>query len=51
MLSKEQNDLVTQTGPDTPGGKLFRQYWQPIALVADIEDDQPIALKVIPFQP
>ena len=47
MLSKEQNDLVTQTGPDTPGGKLFRQYWQPIALVADIEDDQPIALKVM----
>jgi len=24
MLRKEQNDLLTQTGPGTPCGKLFR---------------------------
>ena len=32
MLPKEQNDLVTQTGPGTPGGDLLRSYWQPIAI-------------------
>ncbi|MDA0240105.1 MAG: Rieske 2Fe-2S domain-containing protein [Proteobacteria bacterium] len=31
MLSKKQNDLLTQTGPGTPGGNLLRSYWQPIA--------------------
>ena len=36
MLSKAQNDLVTQTGPGTPGGKLLRSYWQPIATDAEM---------------
>ena len=27
MLRKEQNDLLTQTGPGTPMGELFRRYW------------------------
>lgn len=34
MLRKEQNDLVTQTGPDTPTGRLFRCYWTPVLLGA-----------------
>jgi len=34
MLRQEQSDLLTQTGPGTPGGKLFRSYWMP-ALLAD----------------
>ncbi len=29
MLTKEQNDLVTQTGPGTMMGDLFRCYWLP----------------------
>lgn len=36
MLSKEQNDLLTQTGPGTPGGDLFRRYWQPVALAEEL---------------
>jgi phenylpropionate dioxygenase-like ring-hydroxylating dioxygenase large terminal subunit len=36
MLSKAQNDLVTQTGPGTPGGKLLRSYWQPIATAEEM---------------
>ena len=32
MLRKEQNDLLTQTGPGTPGGRLFRSYWIPALL-------------------
>jgi phenylpropionate dioxygenase-like ring-hydroxylating dioxygenase large terminal subunit len=34
MLRQEQNDLLTQTGPGTPAGRLFRSYWVP-ALLAD----------------
>jgi phthalate 4,5-dioxygenase oxygenase subunit len=36
MLSKAQNDLLTQTGPGTPCGKLLRSYWQPIAAAEEI---------------
>ncbi len=31
MLTQADNDLLTQTGPGTPCGKLLRSYWQPIA--------------------
>ncbi len=36
MLTKEQNDLLTQTGPGTPGGNMLRRYWQPVALSAEL---------------
>ena len=29
MLRKEQNDLLCQTGPGTPMGRMFRLSWQP----------------------
>ena len=29
MLSKEDNQLLTRTGPGTPMGDLFRLYWIP----------------------
>ena len=29
MLRKDQNELLTQTGPGTPTGRLFRSYWIP----------------------
>src|ERR1700730_19286569 len=32
MLRKEQNDLLTQTGPKTPMGAMFRSYWIPALL-------------------
>ena len=31
MLTAEENDRLTQVGPETPMGNLFRRYWQPIA--------------------
>ena len=34
MLSKEQNELVTQTGAGSPMGDLFRCYWLPVLLSA-----------------
>ncbi len=36
MLSKAQNDLITQTGPGTTGGRFLRSYWQPIAAAEEI---------------
>jgi hypothetical protein len=32
MLRKDQNDLLTQTGPGTPMGRLFRCSWIPALL-------------------
>ncbi len=36
MLKKEQNDLLTQTGPGTPAGRLFRSYWLPALLASEL---------------
>ncbi len=41
MLSQEQNDLLTRTGPGTPGGELLRRYWQPAALSEELPPDGP----------
>ncbi len=47
MLSKENNDLITLTGPGTPGGDLLRRYWQPVALSAELTADEPLAIRVM----
>ena len=30
MLSIEENERITRTGPGTPMGALFRRFWMPI---------------------
>ena len=48
MISAEQNDLMTQTSAATPGGKLLRNYWQPVALVDELEGNRPVkAIKLL----
>ena len=49
MLRKEQNDLLTQTGPDTQMGKLFRRYWLPALLSQELEqpDGEPVRLHLL----
>ena len=49
MLSREQNDLVTQTGPGTAMGDLFRCYWLPILLAEELPeaDCAPVRVKVL----
>ena len=42
MMSQEQNDLITRTGPKDPCGKLMRMYWQPAALVDELEGPRPV---------
>ncbi len=42
MLSVEQNELVTRSGPGTPAGELLRRYWQPAALTEELAGERPI---------
>src|ERR1700693_5366397 len=39
MLRKEQNELLTQTGPGTPMGQMFRCYWLPVLLADELPDN------------
>ena len=42
MLSAQDNELVTRTGPGTPMGELFRRYWHPVLLSDELpENDGP----------
>lgn len=41
MLSAEQNERVTRTGPGTPAGALMRRYWQPAALTEELAGNRP----------
>ena len=42
MLSAEDNELLTRTGPGTPMGELFRRFWMPVLLVRELpEPDGP----------
>jgi phenylpropionate dioxygenase-like ring-hydroxylating dioxygenase large terminal subunit len=49
MLSKENNDLLTRTGPDTPMGKLMRSFWTPAMTEREIPaaDDAPVRLQLL----
>ena len=38
---KRQTDLLTLTGPGTPGGNLLRSYWQPIILTREFPVGTP----------
>jgi phthalate 4,5-dioxygenase len=49
MLKKEQNDLLTQTGPGTPMGELFRSYWLPALLAEELPENDcpPVRVKLL----
>ena len=42
MISAEQNELMTRVGSGTPGGRLLRNYWQPVALVDELQGKRPV---------
>lgn len=42
MLKREQNELLTRTGPGTAMGRMFRSYWLPALLEEELpENDCP----------
>ncbi len=46
MTTREENDLLTRTGPGTPGGDFMRRYWQPVALSEELTD-APLPVKIL----
>ena len=48
-ITREENELLTLTGADTPMGCLFRQYWLPAMLSEHLPkpDCAPIAVKLL----
>jgi 5,5'-dehydrodivanillate O-demethylase oxygenase subunit len=40
-ITPEQNEMLTQVGPGSPIGELFRRYWQPISVMTELTDEQP----------
>ncbi len=49
MLRPEVNELLTRTGPGTPMGELFRQYWMPALLAEELPEDDcpPVRVKLL----
>ena len=49
MLTKEQNELVTQTGSGTAMGELFRCYWLPALLAEELPENDcpPVRIKIL----
>ncbi len=41
MLTPDDNRLLTQVGPGTPGGELLRRYWMPVCPVAELTPEKP----------
>ncbi len=40
-FTREENELLTRVGPDTPMGQLFRQYWIPVLFPQELTPDKP----------
>ena len=36
MLSRADNELLTETGPGTPMGEYFRRFWIPVLLSREL---------------
>ncbi|MDP3137402.1 MAG: Rieske 2Fe-2S domain-containing protein, partial [Burkholderiaceae bacterium] len=49
MLSRQDNERLTRTGPGTPMGALFRSFWIPVLLSREIAepDCPPVRVKVM----
>ena len=49
MLSVKDNELLTQIGPGTPMGGLFRRFWLPALLSSELPepDGEPVRLKLL----
>lgn len=49
MLSKEDNELLTRTGPGTPMGDMLRRYWIPAMVATELPepDCPPVRVKLL----
>jgi 5,5'-dehydrodivanillate O-demethylase oxygenase subunit len=48
MLTREENEMLTQVSRGTPCGELLRRYWHPVAAAAELTNEKPIrAVKIL----
>src|SRR6266581_4027155 len=48
MITREENQLLTQTGQGTPAGALLRRYWQPVALAEELPlGGAPLTVRIL----
>src|SRR5437867_9745478 len=48
MLTFAEQELLTRTGPGTPGGEMIRRYWQPVALAGEIPPGgAPVPIRIL----
>ena len=47
MITAEENERLTQTGPGTPAGNLLRRYWWPVAAAADLDREPVMPVRVL----
>ena len=49
MLTQADNELLVRTGPKTPMGDLFRRFWHPVLLSAELPepDGAPVRVTVL----
>jgi phthalate 4,5-dioxygenase oxygenase subunit len=49
VLSREDNELLTRTGPGTPMGNYLRRFWTPVMLESELgsPDSAPVRLKIL----
>jgi 5,5'-dehydrodivanillate O-demethylase len=47
MLTRDENEMLTQVGRGKPAGEMLRRYWMPVACAGELTDaktDQSDAL-------
>ena len=44
MLTREENERLTQVGPGTPAGELLRRYWYPVGVASELTEETPTQL-------
>ena len=46
MLTPAENERLVRVGPGTPGGALFRRYWQPALMSSELPENDGPPLRV-----
>lgn len=49
MLTPAENERLARVGPGTPGGALFRRYWQPALMSSELpeNDGAPVRVRLL----
>lgn len=47
MISQELNDKITRIGPTTSAGKVLRHYWQPAAVLDELDETFPYPINLM----